>query len=91
MILDSQAAFELGLFQRIVADGEAQLAATALAMEMTSKNREALLALKRIMHAHLNLSATDATAFERRLFADLWASDAHLELASAFIKRDNPS
>ncbi len=91
VILDSQEAFELGLFQKIVADGQAQHAATALAMEMTSKNREALLALKRILHAHLNLSTADATAFERRLFADLWASDAHQELASAFIKRDDSS
>ena len=90
-LLDSQEAYELGLIQHVVPDGQALEAAQSMAKEFSTKDQAAMRALKTVLRAHLTLTAPEATKLERSFFADLWSAEAHIEASSKFIEGQQPS
>jgi enoyl-CoA hydratase len=89
-IINAKRAFEMGLVDRIVSEGRALDAATNLAQKLIAKNSTATRALKNILRAHATQSASEARELERSIFAELWASEAHIMEATRFIERKGP-
>lgn len=86
-LLTSQQASALGLVQHVVPEGQALEAAATIVSTLTALDPAALHAVKSILLAHQELDAEQAASFERSLFADLWAADAHRQKSSQFIQR----
>jgi enoyl-CoA hydratase len=86
-IVNCQRAYEMGLIDRIVSEGRALDTAIYLAQKLISNNSNAIRALKTILRVHITHSASEAREYERSIFAELWASEAHIMEATRFIER----
>jgi enoyl-CoA hydratase/carnithine racemase len=90
-MIDADEALRLGLVHRIAPPGTAVIQeARAWAGELLLLPREALAAIKQLVHAAAHLSPADAARLEARLFVDLWPSADHLEALAAFNEKRPP-
>ena len=90
-IFDAEEARQLGLIQRIAAEGEDVLAAAhAWAAELVALPKEALAATKRLVYAGRRQSGTSLAELETELFVGLWETPDHLEALQAFAEKRPP-
>jgi 2-(1,2-epoxy-1,2-dihydrophenyl)acetyl-CoA isomerase len=85
--LSATEALELGLVTRVVADGELEVAALALARELAGRPARAMAETKRLMWAGVDRSVVDALADEARAVSELSGRPDARKALAAVIKR----
>ena len=85
--IDASQAMAAGLIAKIASSGSAYDSALEFAKMITSRNSDAVKAVKRLLRAGLTLSYDDAQAAEQAEFPALWASEAHLKAVDDFLNR----
>lgn len=88
---DAAEAYRLGLVHRVAPpETDALDAAYAWAGELLRLPRQALAAMKVIVHAAAHLPPADANRLEAQLFINLWPSADHIEAMAAFAEKRSP-
>lgn len=87
---DAAEARSIGFVQRLVHRGEVLAAALALARELRALPKGALASLKRLSWEAADRSLEESYQLEKRLFADLWPAEDHLEAVAAFNEKRRP-
>ena len=88
--VDAQRAWDLGLVNRVVEDGEALPSAVALAAKVVSLTRPVAMGIKAVLKGAEVLDVDDAMAEERRIFGQLWGSELHQEKVAEFLRKSRP-
>ena len=90
-MFDAEEARQLGLIQRITAEGEDVLsAAHEWAAELITLPKEALAATKRLVYAAGRYDGAELAVLETELFVRLWETPDHLEALNAFAEKRPP-
>ncbi|HSM58808.1 MAG TPA: enoyl-CoA hydratase/isomerase family protein [Candidatus Sulfomarinibacteraceae bacterium] len=90
--LSGQEALRLGILHRVVSrEDDVHEAAFAWARSLARLPREALAALKQLVHALPQLTPEEHVDYERELFNRLWGRPDHLEALAAFLEKRRPS
>lgn len=85
-VLSADEALSAGLATQVVPDGEALGAALEIANRIAANNRDAVSDLKRVLLAAAHGDGAPVSNLETRIFADRWASQAHLQASEKFVR-----
>ncbi len=88
--IDAQEALGLGLVHAVVPKADLRPRATALAAELASKSRPALMACKRAVNAVTELPLTAGLEFEQNAWAMLFGGEGQIEGMAAFLEHREP-
>lgn len=89
--LSAQEAQAIGLVHRVVPAGEPVLdAAQQWAHRLAALPADALASMKKLVYAAAERPSPALSAYERRLFVDLWGSANHQEAVTAFLEKRRP-
>jgi len=88
--INAMEALGLGLVHAVVPKAELYPRALALATELASKSRPALMAAKRAMNVVGELSLTAGLEFERQNWALLFGGEDQIEAMTAFLEHREP-
>jgi len=85
--IDANLAYQTGLVQKVVPEGEALNEALKLAEELASKPGVALSSIKNVVNTGVEIDLTKGLVVEARGFAMLWSTEDFKEGTSAFIEK----
>ncbi len=88
--VDAQRASQIGLVEEIVAKGEGQTAAIALAAKVAKQSPVAVSACKSLIQKNRVMPVAQALPQERQAFVDLFDSADQTEGVQAFLDKRKP-
>jgi enoyl-CoA hydratase/carnithine racemase len=88
--ISAQEALGLGLVHAVVPKAEVRARALAVATELASKSRPALMAAKRAVNAVAELPLTAGLEFEQHAWAMLFGGEDQIEGMTAFLEHREP-
>lgn len=88
--VDAQRALQIGLVEEVIAKGEGQIAAIALASKVAKQSPVAVAACKSLIQKNREMPIAQALPQERQAFVDLFDSLDQKEGVQAFLEKRKP-